>query len=150
MMIDAEITGIIGKYYPKENVVNIKNIANRLIIEFKDIAEIKEKSTALKSELQNIMPDKKISLIFVSEKNTNLSIQSIEKWHIPSVKHVIGVASGKGGVGKSTTAVNLALSLANQGKKVALLDADIYGRYCLRKGGRVDREGEVWGLCSAS
>ena len=44
-----------------------------------------------------------------------------------SVKKVIGVVSGKGGVGKSTTAVNLALALAAQGKKVALFDADIYG-----------------------
>ena len=43
------------------------------------------------------------------------------------VKHVIAVASGKGGVGKSTVAVNLAVSLARQGRRVGLLDADIYG-----------------------
>jgi ATP-binding protein involved in chromosome partitioning len=46
---------------------------------------------------------------------------------LPNVKNIVAVASGKGGVGKSTTAVNLALALAAEGATVGLLDADIYG-----------------------
>jgi ATP-binding protein involved in chromosome partitioning len=46
---------------------------------------------------------------------------------LPNVKHIIAVGAGKGGVGKSTVAVNLAVGLAREGAKVGLLDADIYG-----------------------
>ena len=46
---------------------------------------------------------------------------------LPGVKNLVAVASGKGGVGKSTTAVNLALALAAEGARVGMLDADIYG-----------------------
>ena len=46
---------------------------------------------------------------------------------IPGVDHIIAIASGKGGVGKSTVAANLACALAQQGRRVGLLDADVYG-----------------------
>jgi ATP-binding protein involved in chromosome partitioning len=55
------------------------------------------------------------------------SLRDIAVNILPSVKNIICVASGKGGVGKSTVAVNLALSLAKQGAAVGLIDADIYG-----------------------
>ena len=53
--------------------------------------------------------------------------QSAEDKLLPGVKHVVAVSSGKGGVGKSTVSVNLAVALANLGAKIGLMDADIYG-----------------------
>src|ERR1700741_2238782 len=50
-----------------------------------------------------------------------------QKITLPGVKNVVAVASGKGGVGKSTVATNLALALQALGRRVGLLDADIYG-----------------------
>jgi ATP-binding protein involved in chromosome partitioning len=54
-------------------------------------------------------------------------MEGFEKINMPNVKKIIAVASGKGGVGKSTVSVNLSVALARQGLKVALVDADIYG-----------------------
>jgi len=56
-----------------------------------------------------------------------INSSTVKKFILPGVKQVIAVASGKGGVGKSTVAANLALALAAEGRRIGLLDADIYG-----------------------
>jgi len=63
----------------------------------------------------------------------------------PQIKNFVMVSSGKGGVGKSTTSVNLAVALAMQGKKVGLLDADIYGPNIPRMVGLENEKAEVVG-----
>jgi len=59
---------------------------------------------------------------------------------LPDIQHFLMVSSGKGGVGKSTTAVNLAIALAQQGKRVGLLDVDIYGPNIPRMMGIEDKQ----------
>ncbi len=70
---------------------------------------------------------------------------SAQELNIPGVKKIIAVASGKGGVGKSTVAINLAIALGNQGLKVGLLDADIYGPSVPRMMGIAEKPGTTDG-----
>ena len=74
--------------------------------------------------VQAIPGVEQVAVRFTADVRTDMRI--IGKLNIP-VKNIIAVASGKGGVGKSTVATNLAVSLALDGAKVGVLDADIYG-----------------------
>jgi len=124
MLTENENAKIVSKYFNQGENVIVKILGNRLVVTI-GTTEDEQKKSLLYEELVKANPDKKVSIVFVNEKKE--APIELDKWQIKSVKKIIAVASGKGGVGKSTTAVNVALALANFNLKVALFDADIYG-----------------------
>lgn len=81
----------------------------------------------VQSHLQDHFPGVEVHVHFVVVGGGGAAMPTAEDRPLPQVRNIIAVASGKGGVGKSTVAVNLALGLKNLGAKVGILDADVYG-----------------------
>jgi ATP-binding protein involved in chromosome partitioning len=84
-----------------------------------------ELNPALQNHLQPLLGQARLDLTLRAQITAHAVQRTLKP--LANVKNIIAVASGKGGVGKSTTAANLALAWAAQGAKVGLLDADIYG-----------------------
>ena len=124
--MENKIRSTVLKYFQEEQIDSIKVFGTRAIVTICS-APNDEYAKQLESELLSEDGIEKASIIFTGEKSFQPLKNEPAKWNVSGVKKIIAVASGKGGVGKSTTAVNLSLALSRQGLNVALFDADIYG-----------------------
>jgi len=108
--------------------------------------EVKEQLVSeIDVELRKIGASEVITKVKQPQAPRQMSNSVSGKNIAPQVKNFVMVSSGKGGVGKSTTSVNLAIAMAMQGKKVGLLDADIYGPNIPRMMGLHNEKPEIQG-----
>ncbi|MGD9897844.1 MAG: Mrp/NBP35 family ATP-binding protein [Calditrichaceae bacterium] len=115
--------GIINAIEIKDNLITVK-----LLIKSKDTSVGKDIESEIKKVFSEKYKDYTVTVLQENQEPPQFHTSAQQKTtFLPSVKYKVAVASGKGGVGKSTVAVNLAVALAKEGLSVGLLDADIYG-----------------------
>lgn len=96
-----------------------------IVLGYPHLSRQDEITAQLKQHLETVVSGKKLDISLATRIEAHTGTQGMPS--LPQVKNIIAVASGKGGVGKSTVAINLALALAKEGAEVGILDADIYG-----------------------
>jgi ATP-binding protein involved in chromosome partitioning len=116
--------GLVQNIEISDDLISIK-----LLVKSKDDTIEKKIESDVKEHLTKKFPDYKINVTreYQQAPQPNTQSQQEKPVYLPTVKYKVAVASGKGGVGKSTVAVNLAVALSKEGMSVGLLDADIYG-----------------------
>ena len=110
----------IGSVAAHDGIVSVE-----LVLGFPCSDYVSELQAALQGYLEPVLGDARLELKLRAQITAHAVQRTLKP--LANVKNVVAVASGKGGVGKSTTAANLALAWAAQGARVGLLDADIYG-----------------------
>jgi len=110
--------------------IKVKDNAIRVALDFfvPGYPYQKQIETAIRKNLEDVTWSKGLTIqVEEPKKFANLNTVAISQTTLTNVGHIIGVSSCKGGVGKSTVAANLAISLSRMGLRVGLLDADVYG-----------------------
>ncbi|NDH77659.1 MAG: DUF59 domain-containing protein, partial [Flavobacteriia bacterium] len=114
-------------------VRNIQIFGDEVIVDVESISPTLQSKKKLEVDIMKAIHDrvnekaKVVVNVSVSERAKDTPANPIKGAPIPGVQNIIAVASGKGGVGKSTVTANLAITLHKMGFKVGLIDADIYG-----------------------
>ena len=118
---DIATSGVLQDVRVDANKINVS-----LIFKSNDafVASIKE---AVAKEIRLRYPWTEITVSAIRKESAPVKKKEVPEIGLDKVKHIIAVASGKGGVGKSTVSTNLAVALARSGYKTGLIDADLYG-----------------------
>ena len=115
-----------------ENVKNVVAFGNEVIVDVvignPTLQAKKKMETEIKKAIhQNVSDSVEVKVNVKAEVKPKEDTNQIRGKEIPNIKNIIAIASGKGGVGKSTVTANVAISLAKMGFNVGVLDADVYG-----------------------
>ena len=123
--MEEKIRELVGAVFAPEQIESVKVFNGRAIVTLQNAVENPEVTGRLKSAISEMDGIAKVSIVYTAPKaNIGLKPEN-PKWEIKGVRKIIGVASGKGGVGKTWFSVTLAHALSGLRQKTLLFDGDL-------------------------